>query len=60
LSIDVLAEGEQGRLRVSLSSLSAADLNRRLLDAGVQVNALIPGGRSLEDLFLSLTSEEIS
>ena len=60
LSIEVLAEGEQGRLRVSLSSLSAADLNRRLLDAGVEVNALIPGGRSLEDLFLSLTSEEIS
>lgn len=60
LSIDVLAEGEQGRLRVSLASLSAAQLNRRLIDAGVEINALIPGGRSLEDLFLSLTSQEIS
>ena len=60
MSIPVLSDGEQGRLRVSLASLSAADLNRHLLDAGVQVNALIPGGRSLEDLFLSLTSEELS
>lgn len=60
MSIKVLSDGEQGRLRVSLASLSAADLNRRLLDEGIQVNALIPGGRSLEDLFLSLTSEELS
>ena len=60
MSIPVLSDGEQGRLRISLASLSAADLNRHLLDAGVQVNALIPGGRSLEDLFLSLTSEELS
>jgi ABC-type multidrug transport system ATPase subunit len=60
MSIPVLSEGEQGRLRVSLASLSAADLNRGLIDAGVAVNALIPGGRSLEDLFLSLTSEELS
>ena len=60
MSIPVLSDGEQGRLRVSLASLSAADLNRHLLDAGVQVNSLIPGGRSLEDLFLSLTSEELS
>ena len=58
--IPVLSEGEQGRLRVSLEDLSAADLNRRLLESGVAVNALIPTSRSLEDLFLSLTSTELS
>ena len=60
LGVPILAEGEQGRLRVSLADHSAADLNQASGSAGVAVDALSPAGRSLEDLFLSLTSEALS
>ena len=47
---------EGGRLRVALGGLDAAGLNRVLVEAGVPVSALSPVERSLEELFLSLTS----
>jgi hypothetical protein len=37
-----------------------AELNRALVQGGVSVTALVPVQRSLEDLFLSLTSKEIT
>ena len=50
-----------GRLRVALSrELSTGQLNAALVSAGVVVDALIPLTESLESLFLSLTSEDLT
>ncbi len=56
----VLGDGEGGRVRVSLVGLDAATLNRALVQQGVAVDALVPIERDLEDLFLSMTSREIT
>ena len=57
----VVGEGaEAGSLRLELVDLSVAELNQRLVAAGVGVTALVPVTHSLEDLFLALTSEEIT
>ncbi len=58
--IRVVGDGEPGRLRVALDGLGVAELNRALVQGGVSVTALVPVQRSLEDLFLSLTSKEIT
>ena len=50
------AEGEV----VQLKGLDAVGLNKRLVDAGVPVASLASRGRTLEDLFLSLTKSEIT
>ncbi len=56
----VVGEGEDGRLRVALEAVGPADLNRRLVQAGVEIDAFVPVRKSLEDLFLDLTSREIT
>lgn len=59
--VAVQGEGRRGRLRVALSAgQTSSALNRALLEAGVVVDALIPVTESLESLFLSLTSEELT
>ena len=60
LGLAVLGEGDQGRLRVALGPLTAGELNRRLVQSGVEVEALVPAHAGLEALFLSLTSEALS
>ena len=56
----LVGEGEAGRARIALTGLDAAALNRKLMAEGVSVDALVPVERNLEDLFLSLTSREIT
>lgn len=56
----VLGDGEAGRVRVQLSGIDAAALNRALVGAGVDVTALVPVEANLEALFLSVTSREIT
>jgi len=53
----VEGDGEAGRISVSLDGISVADLNTALVGRGVAVDALAGRGRSLEDLFLSLTGD---
>ncbi|WBB80185.1 ABC transporter ATP-binding protein [Micromonospora sp. WMMD882] len=47
-----------GSLRVSVDPALAAELNRRLVEAGVDVRELRPVRHSLEDAFLELTGAE--
>ncbi len=54
--IEVIGPGENGRTRVALVELDGAALNRALLDRGVGVDALVPETRSLEDVFLEVTT----
>lgn len=56
----LVGDGEGGRARVALTGLDSAGLNRALMAEGVSVDALVPVERNLEDLFLSLTSREIT
>jgi ABC-2 type transport system ATP-binding protein len=46
---------EHGRLRVTVDPARTPELNRRLVEAGVDVRELRPFGQSLEDAFLALT-----
>jgi hypothetical protein len=43
---------------VNLKSTSAADLNKQLVDSGIEVSELRPVKRTLEEYFLHLTGEE--
>ncbi|MSP54218.1 MAG: ABC transporter ATP-binding protein [Myxococcales bacterium] len=54
----IIGEGEDGRLLVGLTALDVSAFNQRLVEAGVGVTALVPRNRSLEDLFLEVTSVE--
>ncbi len=56
----VLGDGESGRVRVKLVGGTIGALNRALVQAGVEVEALVPIERDLEELFLSMTSREIT
>lgn len=56
----VVGDGEGDRLRVRLEGLTPAELNQRLVQAGVPVAALVPVVKSLEELFLTLTSQELT
>ncbi|MEL6345070.1 MAG: ABC transporter ATP-binding protein [Myxococcota bacterium] len=59
--VSVLGEGDVGRLRIGLDGATTpAALNRALVEAGVAVDALVPIRESLESMFLSLTSEELT
>jgi ABC-2 type transport system ATP-binding protein len=55
---ELAGDGEEGRLLVTLRDIDAAELNRRLVLAGVGVGALLPRTGSLEDVFLSVTTQE--
>jgi ABC-2 type transport system ATP-binding protein len=56
----VQGDGEAGRVRVALKGLDIPALNAALVAAGTRVEALVPVERNLEDLFLSMTSQEIT
>ncbi len=58
--IRVVGEGAEGRLRVALTGVEVAFLNRSLLMGGVEVNALVPIVGSLEDVYLANTRQEAS
>ncbi len=49
-----------GRTRVRLEGIGIAELNQRLVQAGVAVDALVPVTHTLEETFLRLTSSEIT
>ncbi len=52
---------DDGRFGVTLDpGLTVAALNRQLVEAGLPVSAMVPVQRSLEDLFLQLTSKELT
>jgi len=55
---EIVGDGADGRIRVSLDQMDAAGLNRALVLAGVGVSELVSRGGSLEELFLSVTSAE--
>jgi ABC-type multidrug transport system ATPase subunit len=55
----ILGDGESGRVHLRLSGISASTLNKRLVEAEIDVQALVPRTRSLEDLFLQRTRNEI-
>ena len=46
---------QDGALRVAIDPARAAEVNRRLVEAGVEVSELRPAERSLEEVFLQLT-----
>lgn len=48
-----------GAFQLRTSPERAADLNRRLVEAGIDVSELRPRERSLEEVFLQLTGEEV-
>jgi len=56
----VIGEHGHGRVRASLSGISLPELNTALVRKGLEIDAFIPVNQSLESLFLSLTSEEIT
>jgi len=56
---EVLGEGDAGRLQVTLRGLTVGEINRRLVEAGVGVSAIVPQGRRLEDLYLARTHQEV-
>jgi ABC-type multidrug transport system ATPase subunit len=55
LGVAVLGPGEAGRLRVAHGERPISEVNRRLVEAGVPVDALVPAQRNLEDVFLEVT-----
>lgn len=54
----LLGDGEGGSLLVDLRGMSVAALNRALVEGGVGVSSLASHTRSLEDLFLEVTSQD--
>jgi ABC-2 type transport system ATP-binding protein len=57
--VDILGSGDAGRLRLAVRGMTAAELNRRLVEAGQPPNAIVPQGRRLEDLYLARTRDEV-
>ena len=49
-----------GRLKLRVEGMTPSELNARLVESGVAVGSLVPTERNLEELFLSLTSKEIT
>jgi ABC-type multidrug transport system ATPase subunit len=56
---ELVGEGAAGRLRVTLRGVGSAELNRRLVEAGLAVSAIVPQGRRLEELYLARTQQEV-
>jgi len=54
--VKVEGPGAEGRLRLRLEGLEPAALNRRLVEAGVEIESLVPEKRNLEDVFLEVTT----
>jgi ABC-2 type transport system ATP-binding protein len=57
---ETVAVADGGELAVALGARSSAQLNRLLLERGVEVSRLVPETISLESLFLRLTGREAS
>ena len=53
-----LAPGEDGKFTITVDMARAAELNAKLVQAGIAVTELRPGERSLEDVFMELTGTE--
>ncbi len=53
--VELMGPATHGRWLVRLQGLTSGQLNARLLGAGVEVDALVPSSRSLEDVFLEVT-----
>jgi hypothetical protein len=49
---------EDGKFRLDVPPARAAEINRTLVNAGVDVTELRSSERSLEDIFLQLTGDE--
>lgn len=58
--VRIVGEGADGRLRLGLTSLSPALFNKKLVQAGVDVTALVPLTGTLEDIYLANTRQEAS
>ena len=58
--VSVVGDGEGDRLRVRLDGIEPEQLNRLLVQQGVLLRALVPVQKRLEDLFLTLTSQELT
>ena len=58
--VSLIGDGVEGRIRLGLEGRTVPQLNRALMDAGVELEALVPVQKSLEDLFLALTRKEIT
>lgn len=54
----VTKNGEDGALAVSSTDGSSADLNRRLVEAGVAVSEIVPEKTSLEDMYLKIMADD--
>jgi ABC-2 type transport system ATP-binding protein len=54
--VEVEGPGAEGRLRLRLIGLEPAALNRRLVEAGVAIESLVPEKRNLEDVFHEVTT----
>lgn len=53
--VTVLGAGEAGRLRVRHDAIPIARLNKALVSANLDVDALVPQKRDLEDVFMEVT-----
>ena len=58
--VSMVGEGVDGRRRLALDGLDVPELTRRLIEAGLGVESIVPVHKSLEDLFLSLTRKELT
>ncbi len=56
--VEVVGDGDDLRMVLRLRGVSPAELNRALVQGGVEVSALVPKVGTLEELFLSVTSSE--
>jgi ABC-2 type transport system ATP-binding protein len=54
--IAVEGPGGEGRLRLRLTGMEVPELVRRLVAAGVAVESVVPDRKSLEDVFVAMTS----
>lgn len=53
--VSVIGPASHGRWLVRSMSMSSAEINRALVERGLQVGALVPSSRNLEDVFLEVT-----
>jgi ABC-type multidrug transport system ATPase subunit len=53
--VELIGPGSHGRIMVRLAALETHQLNAALIAAGVEVSALVPTERNLEDVFLEVT-----
>ena len=56
----LVGDGAEGRLRVGLTEVTPAELNRNLVQAGLDVGAVVPITGTLEDVYLATTRQEAS